>query len=72
MAGTSGFTVTSVTADQVPDAADNLIDVYDITFTLTNQPGSFNVQVPRDPNAVTDAATAIDAVVTQVAAIYGL
>jgi hypothetical protein len=68
----AGFTVTSVTADQVPDASDNLIDVYDVTFTLDNKPGSFNVQVPRDPDPVGGASAAIDAVVAQVAAIYAL
>lgn len=68
----AGFTVTSVTADQVPDAADNLIDVYDVTFTLADKPGSFSVQVPRDTDPVTSAATEIEAVVAQVAAIYAL
>lgn len=68
----AGFTVTSVTADQVPDSADNLIDVYDVTFTLDNKPGSFSVQVPRDTDPVTSAATEIEAVVAQVAAIYAL
>lgn len=68
----AGFTVTSVTADQVPDSADNLIDVYDVTFTLDNKPGSFSVQVPRDTDPVNSAATEIEAVVAQVAAIYAL
>lgn len=68
----AGFTVTSVTADQVPDASDNLMDVYDVTFTLDNKPGTFSVQVPRDTDPVGSASAAIDAVVAQVAAIYAL
>ena len=68
----AGFTVTSVTADQVPDAADNLVDVYDVTFTIDGKPGSFNIQVPRDPDPVGGASAAIDAEVAQVLAIYGL
>ena len=34
----AGFTVTSVTADQVQDAADNLVSVYDVGFTLDSRP----------------------------------
>jgi hypothetical protein len=68
----AGFTVTSVTADQVPDATDNLIDVYDVTFTLDTRPGSFTVQVPTDGDPVAAAQAAIDAVVSQVSGIYGL
>ena len=68
----AGFTVTSVTADQVPDASDNLVDVYDVTFTLDSKPGSFTIQVPTDGDPVAAAQTAIDAVATQVAGIYAL
>lgn len=68
----AGFTVLSVTADQVPDLADNLTDVYDVVFSIDNKPGSFSVQVPRDPNAVSAASAAIDAEITQVMSIYGL
>ena len=68
----AGFTVTSVTADQIPDASDNLIDVYDVTFTLDSRPGSFTVQVPTSGDPVSAAAAAIDAVVSQVGGIYGL
>lgn len=68
----AGFTVTSVTEEQVPDAADNLIDVYTVTFTIDNNPGSFTVQVPRDADPVGGASSAIDTIVSQVAAIYAL
>ena len=68
----AGYTVTSVTADQVPDASDNLIDVYDVTFTLDSRPGSFTVQVPTSGDPVAAADAAIQAVVSQVGGIYAL
>ncbi len=68
----AGFTVTSVTADQIPDASDNLIDVYDVTFTLTGLPGSFTVQVPTSGDPVAAAEAAISGVVGQVGGIYAL
>jgi hypothetical protein len=68
----AGYTVTSVTADQVPDASDNLIDVYDVTFTIEGASGPFTVQVPRDPDPVTAAENAIGAVVSQVSGILAL
>ena len=68
----AGFTVTSVTADQVPDASDNLIDGYDVTFTLDSRPGSFTVQVPTSGDPVAAADAAIQAVVSQVGGIYAL
>lgn len=68
----AGFTVTSVTADQVPDQADNLIDVYDVTFTLDNKPGTFSIQVPTSGDPVAAASAAIDAMQAQVNSIYAL
>lgn len=68
----AGFTVTSVTADQVPDQADNLVDVYDVTFTLDGKPGSFSIQVSTSGDPVAAASTAIDAMVSQVNSIYAL
>jgi hypothetical protein len=68
----AGFTVTSVTADQIPDASENLIDVYDVTFTLDAKPGSFTVQVPTSGDPVAAAEAAIQTVVSQVGGIYGL
>lgn len=68
----AGFTVTSVTADQIPDASDNLVDVYDVTFTLDSRPGTFTVQVPTSGDPVAAADAAIQAVVGQVGGIYAL
>jgi hypothetical protein len=66
------YAVTSVTEDQVPDAAGNLVDVYDIVFTLPDKPGSFTVQVDQAGNVVTAAADAINAKVQAVEGIYAL
>lgn len=68
----AGFTVTSVTADQVPDASDNLIDVYDVTFTLDNKPGTFTIQVPTSGDPIAAAEAAISSTVSQVGGIYAL
>lgn len=68
----AAFTVTSVTADQIPDASDNLIDVYDVAFTIDTKPGSFTVQVPTAGDPVTAASDAINAVVAEVGGIYAL
>lgn len=68
----AGFTVTSVTADQIPDASDNLVDVYDVTFTLDSRPGTFTVQVPTSGDPVAAADAAIQAVVGQLVGIYAL
>lgn len=68
----AGFTVISVTADQIPDVSDNLIDVYDVAFSITDKPGTFTVQVPTNDNPVTAAEAAIAAVVEQINSIYSL
>ena len=68
----AGFTVTSVTADQVPDASDNLVDVYDVTFTLDTKPGSFTIQVPTSGDPVAAASAAITQIISQVDGIYAL
>lgn len=66
------YVVSSVTEDQVPDAAGNLTDVFDITFTLSDRPGSFTVQVAQAGDPVPAAKAAIEAKVGEVEGIYGL
>lgn len=68
----AGFTVTSVTADQIPNQADDLVDVYDVTFTLDSKPGTFSTQVATAGDPVAAAEAAITAIVGQVNAIYAL
>lgn len=66
------YTVTTVTEDQVPDATGNLVDVFDITFTLSDRPGTFTVQVAQAGDPVPEAQAAIEAKVGNVEGIYSL
>ena len=61
--------VISVTQSQTIDAAGSIQDVYEITFTVAGRPGSFNVTVPKNDNAVAAAEAAISAEASQ---LYGL
>lgn len=64
--------VVSVTESQTVDVAGNLTDVYEITFTLADRPGSFTVSVPQTGDPVAAAAAAIAQVEGQVSGIYAL
>lgn len=64
--------VVAVTESQKVDPAGTLSDVYEITFTLAGHPGSFNVTVPKEGDAVAAAAAAIAEVAGEVNAIYSL
>lgn len=64
--------VLSVTESQTVDAAGQLTDNYEITFTVAGRPGSFTVVVPKGGDAVGAAAAAIGDTTGEVQAIYGL
>jgi hypothetical protein len=64
--------VVSVTEDQQPDQIGNLVDVYVITFTIADKPGTFTVTVPQSGDPVAAASSAISALTGQVEGIYGL
>jgi hypothetical protein len=64
--------VVAVTESQSVDASGQLTDVYEITVTLENRPGSFTVTVPKAGDPVAAARAAIDALEGQVGGIYGL
>lgn len=65
--------VTNVQEDQQNDPqTDTLIDVYNITFTIPGQNGTFTVTVPQAGDAVGAAKAAIDAKTAEVTGIYGL
>jgi hypothetical protein len=69
----AGYTVTNVTSDQVENANQDLVNAYDITFTVDPDRGQFTVQVLQSvADPVAAAAAAIQAEVDQVNAIYGL
>lgn len=67
----AGYTVTSVTGDETLDASNNLVDVYDVTFTL-DKGGTYTVTVPTGTGAASAAQAAIEAIVSEVDAIYAL
>jgi hypothetical protein len=64
--------VTSVNQTQQVDAAGDIQNVYEITFTISGRSGSFTVDVPADENADANAQAAIQAIVSQVGGIYGI
>lgn len=64
--------VTNVAEDQVPDQSGNLIDVFDITFTVTPPGGSFTTQVPQAGDPVTAASEAIAALAKDVTGILAI
>ena len=68
----AAYEVTNVTEDQIPDpsGSGDLIDVFDITFTIPGKPGSFLVQVPESGTPVTAAYDAITAKMAAIDAIY--
>ena len=64
--------VTSVTESQSIDAAGNLTDTFEITFTIPGTPGSFTVSVPQAGDPVAAAKAAIDAKQAEVGGILAL
>jgi hypothetical protein len=64
--------VTAVTESQTVDASGQLQDVYEITVTIADRPGSFTVTVPKAGDPVEAARAAIAALEGQVGGIYGL
>lgn len=69
----ASYEVTNVTEDQIPDpsGSGDLIDVFDITFTIPGKPGSFTVQIPEAGKPVSAAFDQISAKVAEIEAIYG-
>lgn len=64
--------VLTVTEDQAPDEIGNLVDVYVITFTIPDHPGTFNVTVPQAGDPIAAARAAIDKLTASVEGIYGI
>jgi hypothetical protein len=64
--------VVAVTESQSVDASGQLTDVYEITVTLENRPGSFTVTVPKAGDPVAAARAAIAELEGEVVGIYGL
>jgi hypothetical protein len=64
--------VVAITESQEVDAAGQLTNVFEITYTIPERPGTFTFQVPRAGDAVAAARAEIDQLTAQVNAIYGL
>jgi hypothetical protein len=64
--------VVSVTESQNVDAAGQLTDVYEITYTIPNKPGSFTVDVPKSGDALAAATAAINDLNETVLGLYAI
>jgi hypothetical protein len=68
----SAVPVVAITESQEIDAAGQLTNVFEITYTIPERPGTFTLTVPRSGDAVAAARAAIDELVSEVNAIYAL
>lgn len=66
------YTVLSVNESQSIDTAGNLTDVFEILVSIDGKPGTFTETVPKTGDPVAAAKAALDALDTQISAIYGL
>ncbi|HJR01520.1 MAG TPA: hypothetical protein VKA83_07815 [Methylomirabilota bacterium] len=66
----AAYEVLNVSEDQVQDDSGNLVDVFDITFSITGHSGTFTAQVPQTGDPVAEAFAQITAKLGTVNAIY--
>jgi hypothetical protein len=64
--------VVAVAESQTVDASGNLSDVYELTYTVPNHPGTFTVSVPKNAQALQAATDAINAGYEQINALYAI
>jgi hypothetical protein len=64
--------VLAVAESQTVDATGNLTDVYEITYSLPDRPGTFTVDVPKSGDALAAAEAAINDLTITVEGIYGI
>jgi hypothetical protein len=64
--------VVAVTESQTVDATGQLTDVYEITATLENRPGSFTFTVPKAGDPVAAARAELDRLDAEVTGLYAL
>ena len=62
-----------VAEDQnIDKVSGQLVDVYVITYTLPNHPGTFTVSVPKTAEALVEAEQAIADLTTTINGLYGI
>ena len=64
--------VVAVAESQSVDVTGNLSDVYELTYTIPDRPGTFTVSVPKNAQALQEATDAINALAEQVNALYAI
>lgn len=64
--------VIAVSESQTIDPTGQLTDVYEITYTIPNRPGSFTLDVPKDANALAAAEAEINSLTETVNSIYSI
>jgi hypothetical protein len=64
--------VLAVAESQTVDPTGNLTDVYEITYSLPDRPGTFTVDVPKSGDALAAAEAAINDLTITVEGIYSI
>jgi hypothetical protein len=64
--------VVAVAESQSIDVTGGLADVYELTYTVPDRPGTFTVTVPKNAQALAEAEAAISALTTQVNSLYAI
>lgn len=64
--------VIAVAESQTLDAAGQLLDVYELTYSLPGRPGTFTVNVSKSGDALAAAEKAINDLTITVNGLYGI
>jgi hypothetical protein len=64
--------VLAVAESQNVDATGNLTDVYEITYSVPDKPGTFTVDVPKNADALAAAEKAIADLTSTVNSLYAI
>jgi hypothetical protein len=64
--------VVSVAESQNVDATGNLTDVYELTYTVPDKPGTFTVDIPKSGDVLAAAIAAINDLNETVLALYAI
>jgi hypothetical protein len=64
--------VIAVAESQNVDATGNLTDVYELTYSIPDKPGTFTVDIPKSGDALAAATKAINELNETVLALYAI